>query len=103
LEKLVAYRSKRGWTADWYSSFGTDFNYDFHVTIEASVAPVMFNFRDEQELATSGFEWLLDRSSQPMEQPGISYFLRDGDRVFYTYSTFARGAEGLGGAYNFWT
>ncbi len=36
---------------------------------------------------------------QPMEMPGTSYFLRDGDRVFHTYSTSARGAEQTGGSY----
>jgi predicted dithiol-disulfide oxidoreductase (DUF899 family) len=40
------------------------------------------------------------REDQPTEQPGISFFLRDGDRVFHTYSVFARGTEMLGGAYS---
>ncbi len=99
LSKLEPYRIAHGWDFDWYSSFGSDFNYDFHVTIDASVAPVYFNYRDEGELAESGFEWLLDDSQHPMEQPGVSCFLRDGDRVFHTYSSFGRGVEGLGGSY----
>jgi predicted dithiol-disulfide oxidoreductase (DUF899 family) len=96
LEKLQAYAASRGWTLPWYSSFGSDFNYDFHVTLDRSVAPVEFNYRDEQELGQAGFNWLLEGSS---EQPGMSCFLRDGDEVFHTYSTFARGTEQLGGSY----
>src|SRR5687767_1368215 len=39
-EKLAAYRERMGWTVPWYSSHGSDFNYDFHVTIDKAVAPV---------------------------------------------------------------
>ena len=38
-------------------------------------------------------------TESPMEQPGISCFLRDGDDIFHTYSTFGRGTEEFGGAY----
>ena len=44
--------------------------------------------------------WLVE-GDQPIEQPGTSCFLRDGDRVFHTYSMYARGAEMLGGSYYF--
>ena len=97
-DKIAAYSERKGWDFPWYSSFGSDFNYDFHVTIDASVAPVMFNYRDEAELKDAGFSWILDGSS---EQPGVSCFLKDGDEVFHTYSTFGRGAEQFGGAYAF--
>jgi predicted dithiol-disulfide oxidoreductase (DUF899 family) len=96
LDKLERYRTARGWTFPWYSSFGSEFNYDFHVTIDASVTPVMFNYRDLDELRAVGMDWLGEGSS---EQPGVSMFLRDGDEVFHTYSVFARGTEMLGGAY----
>ena len=99
LPKLEAYRAKRGWTIPMYSSFGSPFNYDFHVTLDESVTPVSFNYRGPQELRAAGMEWILDTASQPMEQPGMSCFLRDGDQVFHTYSTFARGTEQVGGAY----
>ena len=46
LAKLERYKATRGWTFPWYSSFGSDFNYDFHVTLDESVAPVEFNYRD---------------------------------------------------------
>jgi predicted dithiol-disulfide oxidoreductase (DUF899 family) len=96
---LERYRAKRGWSIPLYSSFGSDFNYDFHVTLDASVTPVQFNYRGPDELRAAGMEWILDTDAQPMEQPGMSCFLRDGDEVFHTYSTFARGTEQLGGAY----
>ena len=96
--KIAPYKKRRGWDFDWYSSFGSDFNYDFHVSIDSSVTPVMFNYRDEAELKAAGFSWILDG---PSEQPGVSCFLRDGDEVYHTYSTFGRGAEQFGGAYAF--
>ncbi len=100
IEKIEAYRAKKGWDITWYSSFGTDFNYDFHVTIDSSVAPVQHNYRNSDELVAVGAEWLLDPEQQPSEQPGVSFFLTDGDDVFHTYSTFGRGTEMLGGAYS---
>src|SRR4029079_7737391 len=60
LAKLEKYRAKRGWRIPMYSSFGSDFNYDFHVTIDESKAPVQFNYRGPDELRESGFEWLLN-------------------------------------------
>lgn len=96
--KLEDYRARKGWTIPWFSSEGSDFNYDFHVTVDATKAPVMFNYRNASELSDKGMDWILDGSS---EQPGYSCFLRDGDRIFHTYSTFGRGTEQLGGAYAF--
>jgi predicted dithiol-disulfide oxidoreductase (DUF899 family) len=98
LEKIERYKQKRGWTFPWYSSFGSDFNYDFHVTMDASKRPVEYNFMDWDELKSRGMEWMGDGSS---EQPGHSAFLRVGDDVFHTYSMFARGSEWLGGSYAF--
>jgi predicted dithiol-disulfide oxidoreductase (DUF899 family) len=92
--KLADYRRRRGWTFPWYSSFGSDFNYDFHVTLDDAVAPVNYNVRSAEEFARAG---------QPFELagefPGRSSFLRDGDRVYHTYSVYARGLETIGGSY----
>jgi predicted dithiol-disulfide oxidoreductase (DUF899 family) len=85
LDKIERYKSKRGWTFAWYSSHGSDFNYDFGVTLDASVAPPVYNYRSEPGLEG--------------EQPGQSCFLREGDDVFHTYSNYARGAEMTGGSY----
>ncbi len=87
IEKLEAYKAARGWTIPWYSSHGSDFNYDFGVTLDPAKAPPAYNFRPEPELAG--------------EFPGTSVFLRVDDRVFHTYSSFARGAEWSGGSYAF--
>ena len=98
LSKLDAYRNRRRWTFPWYSSFGSSFNYDFHVTLDSSVTPVEFNYRGLPELSVVGMDWMAEGS---WEQPGYSTFLTDGDQVFHTYSTFGRGTESLGGSYYF--
>jgi predicted dithiol-disulfide oxidoreductase (DUF899 family) len=100
LAKLTAYKAARGWFIDWYSSHDSDFNYDFHVTIDAAVAPVLFNYRDSDELKIAGMEWLTQPENHPSEQSGVSFFLRSGDDIFHTYSTFGRGAEASVGAYS---
>ena len=97
LAKIERYKRKKGWTFPWYSSFGSSFNYDYHVTLDPDVAPVEFNFRTADEWAARGQEWIGQPGST--EQPGYSVFLRSGDDVFHTYSTHARGGEWLGGSY----
>ena len=82
--KLAKWEADRGWTIPWYSSYGTDFNYDFDVTLDPSVKPPVYNYRP------------IDLEG---EMPGQSAFLRDGDRVFHTYSWYARAAEATGGSY----
>jgi predicted dithiol-disulfide oxidoreductase (DUF899 family) len=95
LEKLEAYKAKRGWSFPWYSSQGSDFNYDFHVTVDEKVAPPEYNYRSKAEFERrQGGSFEFDG-----EYPGRSHFLRDGDRVFHTYSVYARGTETIGGSY----
>ena len=86
LERIEDYKRRRGWTFPWYSSHGSDFNYDFAVTLDPAHAPPEYNFRP----------FAVEEST---EMPGLSCFLRDGDRVFHTYSMYARGAEQIGGSY----
>jgi predicted dithiol-disulfide oxidoreductase (DUF899 family) len=89
--KLGAAKAARGWVLDWYSSFGSDFNYDFQVTLDPARPPVVYNYQS------------LDAADEPLtestEVGGMSCFLRDGDRIFHTYSTFARGTDQVGNAY----
>ena len=95
LEKLERWKAKKGWDVAWYSSGGSDFNYDFGVTIDDAKGSSTYNFRpiaDEPALA---------ESEQPFEMPGTSVFLRVDDRVFHTYSQYARGLESTGGSYYF--
>jgi predicted dithiol-disulfide oxidoreductase (DUF899 family) len=81
--KVAAYKASRGWQFDWYSSYGSDFNYDFHATLDPAVALPVYNYEPQEG------------KDDPVEGEvhGFSCFLRDGDRIFHTYSTFARGAE----------
>jgi len=100
LAKIEDYRARRGWTFPWYSSHGSDFNYDFHVTLDESRAPIEYNYRSADEHRAAGTAGYVE-GDQPIEAPGSSYFLRAGDRVFHTYSTYARGAEMTGGSFYF--
>jgi predicted dithiol-disulfide oxidoreductase (DUF899 family) len=84
-------REQRGWDVPWFSSYGSDFNYDFEVSVDKTgVKEPRYNYRDEPELRGA---------DAPTELPGVSCFLRDGDEVFHTYSSFARGVEFNGSLY----
>jgi len=98
LAKIESYKHRRGWTFPWYSSYGSDFNYDFHVTLDDSVVPAEYNFRTRAEFEQAGTP-LYKEGEQPIELPGRSCFLREGDDVFHTYSVYARGLETIGGSY----
>jgi len=88
LERLTAYKQRMGWTVPWYSSFNSDFNYDFHATADADIAPVEYNYRTADELRELGHNYHVKG-----EQPVLSVFLRDEERVYHSYSCFARGLE----------
>ena len=92
LAKLQKYQAAKGWTVPWYSSHGSDFNYDFQATLDRSIPQLEYNYRPEPEIVSG------DTTSA--EVPGFSCFLRDGDDIFHTYSTYARGTDGLGGSYS---
>jgi predicted dithiol-disulfide oxidoreductase (DUF899 family) len=79
LTKIEAYRQRMGWTIPWYSSSESDFNVDFGVGPET---PQPDTYQDGETF-------------------GLSVFLRDGDNVFRTYFTTARGAEALGSVWTF--
>jgi predicted dithiol-disulfide oxidoreductase (DUF899 family) len=91
-DKIAAVARERGWFVPWYSTHGSDFNYDYQVTLDAGRGQLEYNYRAEPELLGG------DRSS---EMPGFSCFLREGEEIFHTYSTFARGTDVLGSAYSF--
>jgi predicted dithiol-disulfide oxidoreductase (DUF899 family) len=100
LSTLERWKAKRGWDVPWYSSFGSDFNYDFGVTIDASRGFDEYNFRSLDEYASIGQE-SMKTAEQPYDMPGRSCFLRVDARVFHTYSQYARGLESAGGSYYF--
>jgi predicted dithiol-disulfide oxidoreductase (DUF899 family) len=93
LAKILPFKERKGWTFPWYSSYGSDFNYDFHVTLDEAVMPLEYNYRTAAEWAERGLSGLEG------ELHGTSAFLRDGDRVFHTYSTYGRGTEQVGGTH----
>ena len=96
LAKLEPYRKEKGWTSlNWVSSFESDFNYDFHATLDPKKAPQEYNYRTKPEMEKA--------KCHPVkmlgEQHGISVFFRIDDDLFHTYSTFARGCESRTDAY----
>jgi predicted dithiol-disulfide oxidoreductase (DUF899 family) len=108
LPKLQAYRKRMGWTFPWASSFDSDFNFDFHVgqTQEQQERGAEYNFRtndprpagtpgDDEEALGTGADW----RTFMREQPGMSAFAREDGVVYHTYSTYARGLDGLWGMY----
>lgn len=96
LLKLEAYKTERGWSLPWLSSYESDFNYDFHATLDEAVAPPEYNFRSKEELIARGHEPYFQKG----EQHGLSVFFRFGEELFHTYSAYARGVEGLTNAYS---
>lgn len=79
-----------GWTFRWLSSYESPFNFDFHVS-----------FRDDEVAAQSvDYNYRRQRFGSP-EAPGVSVFLREGDEVFHTYSTYGRGLDLLNNTYNY--
>lgn len=94
-EKLAAYRRQRGWNRPWYSSFGNEFNYDFHATLDENVRPIEYNFRSNAEIVAQE-----PGAITTGEAHGLSVFFRLDDEIYHTYSAYARGVEGLTDAYN---
>ena len=95
LAKLDAYKDQKKWRISWFSSFGSDFNYDFHVTLDPKVAPAEYNYRSKAEMAAAKGHAVLMEG----EEHGLSVFFRIDDDVFHTYSAYARGTESLTDAY----
>ena len=111
LPKLQEYKQRMGWRFPWASPVGTEFNDDFRVRIsEAQQRQGGAEYNYAREGA-----WLLKGSEGPVaefaamvgtdvptfirERPGLSAFVRDGGAVYHTYSTYARGLDGLWGMY----
>jgi predicted dithiol-disulfide oxidoreductase (DUF899 family) len=88
---LEVFKKRLGWRFHWVSSYGTEFNYDYHVSFtkeEMTKGKVYYNF---------------ELTEFPSEQaPGVSVFYKDTDEtVYHTYSSYARGADPLVGTYNY--
>ncbi|MEX2542777.1 MAG: DUF899 domain-containing protein [Trueperaceae bacterium] len=97
LAKIEPFKTRMGWTFPWYSSFESDFNRDYGVTLNGAAVPLAYNYQSAgQEDTGTGAD-----GEATVELPGLSCFLRDGDKVFHTYSTYARGLEQTGGSPHF--
>ncbi|MDE1993198.1 MAG: thioredoxin family protein [Rhizobiaceae bacterium] len=87
LEHVDAYKKRMGWKFPWVSSFGSDFNFDYHVSFsedDLAGKTIFYNFAD------------MDTASSSDEQPGLSAFYKDENgTVFHTYSSYTRGLEEL--------
>jgi predicted dithiol-disulfide oxidoreductase (DUF899 family) len=83
-----------GRTLPWYSSRRSGFSYDFPACFDESRALIEYNYRGKSELEAAGVP--VGKWNQPFDLHAISVFLRDGDRVFHTYSTYIRGTNNLG-------
>ena len=94
IASIGRFQKRMGWQVPWYSSYGSDFNYDFHVSFDEAKAPLEYNYKDKETLHR---EAPYIRSGT--DGPGVSVFLRQGDRVFHAYSAYQRGLDSLLGTY----
>jgi predicted dithiol-disulfide oxidoreductase (DUF899 family) len=113
LAKVQGYKKRMGWSFPWASSFGSDFNLDFGVGVteeQQRQRSGEYNFtpQDEKAVAESGGGTIgsaiaegvgVDWPTFFRERPGMSTFVLDGGVVYHTYSTYARGLDGLWGMY----
>jgi predicted dithiol-disulfide oxidoreductase (DUF899 family) len=89
--KIERFKKRKRWDFPWLSSFGTDFNYDFQVTLDENHTEYNYTPVSARPAHMQGKgEW-----------PGISVFMCDGKRLFHTYSTYARGIDPFLNTYNF--
>jgi predicted dithiol-disulfide oxidoreductase (DUF899 family) len=91
LAEIEAFKQRMGWHFKWLSSYGNDFNHDFHVSFTPD------------EMARGEVYYNYTMTEFPSEEaPGLSAFYKDpSGAVFHTYSTYARGLDILVGAYNY--
>ena len=113
LAKLQAFGRRMGWTFPWASSFGSDFNADFFVSVteQQRREGAEYNYRREAPVADIPSQAAPDGAAKGaamtgtevatyvLERPGMSAFVLEDGAVYHTYSAYARGLDGLWGAY----
>ncbi len=119
LAKIQAYKRRMGWTFPWASSFGDDFNFDFHASFteeQQRVGGIDYNYRREPAWDVRRDEGMASRmegnpvadnaavtgtdvATYTRERPGMSVFALEDGRVYHTYSAYARGLDALWGMY----
>jgi predicted dithiol-disulfide oxidoreductase (DUF899 family) len=110
---LQAFKRRQGWTFPWASSHDTHFNYDFNVSLTAEQqqgeGEAEYNFRstpasftpqpEDSTIARMAEISGTDQAGYLRQRPGMSAFARQDGVVYHTYSTYARGLDGLWGMY----
>ena len=86
--RIEPFKKRMGWTFPWVSSAGNDFNYDFGVTLDPERAEYEYNYASAKGLLATG-----KLCTRRGEMPGLSVFLRDGESIYHTYSTYQRGLD----------
>jgi predicted dithiol-disulfide oxidoreductase (DUF899 family) len=112
LAKLLAYRQRMGWTFPWASSQGNDFNFDFNVSFTAEQqreGSVEYNYMRGRHamdadpppapVADFAASCGTDAATYSRDRPGMSAFVLEDGLVYHTYSTYARGLDGLWNMY----
>ena len=91
LTEIQAFQKRMGWKFHWFSSYASEFNFDYHVSFKP------------EEAASGKVDYNYAIGEFPSEEaPGVSVFAKDASgQVFHTYSSYARGLDILVGAYNF--
>jgi predicted dithiol-disulfide oxidoreductase (DUF899 family) len=92
LPQIEGFKKRMGWHFKWVSSYGNDFNTDYHVSFT----------KDAMTKGNVYYNYEVRESTSEGEAPGTSVFYKDGTGdIFHTYSTYARGLDMLVGAYNY--
>jgi predicted dithiol-disulfide oxidoreductase (DUF899 family) len=111
LAKLKAYKSRMGWSFPWASSASSDFNFDFNVAIteeQQRQGGTEYNYRNSPPMGPSDVPAMVaevaagtgtDGATFMRDRPGMSAFTIEDGVVYHTYSSYARGLDGLWGAY----
>jgi predicted dithiol-disulfide oxidoreductase (DUF899 family) len=113
IDAIQRYKRRMGWTFPWASSLGSDFNFDFDVSIteeQQRGGTVEYNFapRDVTPALEAGADSVVaqvaamtgtDPATYTRQAPGMSAFALEDGVVYHTYSAYARGLDGLWGMY----
>jgi predicted dithiol-disulfide oxidoreductase (DUF899 family) len=112
LQKVQVYKQRMGWRFPWASSFGTDFNFDFNVSVtdqQQREGVVEYNYERSrhaldatqvpENVARTAAMCGTDVVTFARDRPGMSAFVLEDGVVYHTYSTYARGLDGLWGMY----
>jgi predicted dithiol-disulfide oxidoreductase (DUF899 family) len=112
IANIQAYKRRMGWSFPWASSLGSDFNFDFNVSVteeQQRAGNVEYNYRpvDTKPILESPSPGVTefaamtgtDAATYTREAPGMSAFALEEGAVYHTYSAYARGLDGLWGMY----